>query len=228
MPSPISARRARSWTATTRPAPTVSAPSGSAVPPATCTRRCSRRLGGAPHAPPARRGVQGARRRRRGGTAGRDHAVHGVDAAQPVAALRGRRRHPGSASDGRGGAGADATARRERPVVVGGHGGRSASVLAGRSQRAVDVLVRTAGRDPLEAIPGAWRAIGFEALATAYLDLDRGDEAARVADAAEAHAAALGLPMAAAWAQRAAAAVALHAGQPAAAAERAIASVAAA
>jgi len=111
---------------------------------------------------------------------------------------------------------------------VGGHGGRSASVLAGRSQRAVDVLVRTAGRDPLEAIPGAWRAIGFEALATAYLDLDRGDEAARVADAAEAHAAALGLPMAAAWAQRAAAAVALHAGQPAAAAERAIASVAAA
>jgi DNA-binding NarL/FixJ family response regulator/tetratricopeptide (TPR) repeat protein len=100
-----------------------------------------------------------------------------------------------------------------------------ASVMAGHSQRAVDVL---GGDEALRPIPGVWRAMGLEALATAYADLDRGDEAARAAAAAEAHAAALGLPMASAWAQRAAAAVALHAGEHGIAAERALASAAAA
>jgi ATP/maltotriose-dependent transcriptional regulator MalT len=100
-----------------------------------------------------------------------------------------------------------------------------ASVMAGRSQR-VDVL--GGGEEALRPIPGAWRAMGLEALTTAYADLGRGDEAARAAAAAEAHSAALGLPMATAWAQRAAATVALHAGKPATAAERALASAAAA
>ena len=103
-----------------------------------------------------------------------------------------------------------------------------ASVMAGGSQRAVDVLEGAGDDEPLRRIPGAWRAMGLDSLATAHADLDHGDEAARVAAAAEAHAAALGLPMATAWAQRAAAAVALHAGEPAAAAKRALASAAAA
>jgi DNA-binding CsgD family transcriptional regulator len=103
-----------------------------------------------------------------------------------------------------------------------------ASVLAGRSRRAVEVLAPASGRDVLGAIPGVWRALGLEALAVACLDLDRSDDAARVAAEAEAHARALGLPMAAAWAQRAAAAVALAAGDAAAATERAAAAVAAA
>ena len=101
-----------------------------------------------------------------------------------------------------------------------------ASVMAGRSQRAVDVL--GGGEQALLPIPGAWRAMGLEALTTAYADLGRVDEAARAAATAEAHAAALGLPMATAWAQRAAATVALHAGEPGTAAERALASATAA
>ena len=103
-----------------------------------------------------------------------------------------------------------------------------ASVMAGRSQRAVDVLEGSGDDDPLRRIPGAWRAMGLESLAAAHADLDHGDQAAQAAAAAEAHAAALGLPMATAWAQRAAAAVALHAGKPAAAATHALASAAAA
>jgi DNA-binding NarL/FixJ family response regulator len=101
-----------------------------------------------------------------------------------------------------------------------------ASVMAGRSQRAVDVL----GGDEaaLLLIPGAWRTMGLEALATAYADLGRDREAARVAAVAGEHAAALGLPMATAWAERAAATVALHAGDARAAAARALVSAAAA
>src|SRR6185437_13049445 len=62
-----------------------------------------------------------------------------------------------------------------------------ASVMAGRSQRAVDALERAGSEQALRSIPGAWRAMGLEALATAYADLGRGDEAARVVAAAEAH-----------------------------------------
>ena len=43
-----------------------------------------------------------------------------------------------------------------------------AAVAAGRSQRVVDVL---AASDRLDAVPGAWRLISFEALVLAYLDL---------------------------------------------------------
>ena len=97
-----------------------------------------------------------------------------------------------------------------------------AAVLSGDARRAVAVL----DRDALEAIPGVWRTIGHEALTLAYLDLGRPDDAAAEVNEAQAHASALGLPLANAWAQRAAAAVALHAGEPAAAAELALASVA--
>ena len=49
-----------------------------------------------------------------------------------------------------------------------------AAVLGGDGRRAVDVLDRTA----LRSIPGVWRMIGYEALALAYLDLGRRDDAA--------------------------------------------------
>ena len=99
-----------------------------------------------------------------------------------------------------------------------------AAVMGGRSQRAVDVL----SEEALQSIPGAWQAMGLDALASAYADLGRRDEAERTAAAAEAYATALGLPLAIAWAQHAAAMVALHAGEHGTAAERALASAAAA
>ena len=74
----------------------------------------------APDARPPRRRGQGPRRRRRSGAAGRDHAEPGVDAAQPLVAVGGLRRPLRSARAGRGGAGADRPARRERPHDVGG------------------------------------------------------------------------------------------------------------
>ena len=99
-----------------------------------------------------------------------------------------------------------------------------AAVMGGRSQRAVDVL----SEEALQSIPGAWQVMGLDALASAYADLGRRDEAERTAAAAEANATALGLPVAIAWAQHAVAMVALHAGEHGTAAERALASSAAA
>jgi len=60
----------------------------------------------------------------------------------------------------------------------------------------------------------------FDVLTSAYIDLGRPDEAAQAAALAEERATALGLPMAAAWADSAAATVALDAGDVAAGAER--------
>jgi DNA-binding NarL/FixJ family response regulator len=80
----------------------------------------------------------------------------------------------------------------------------------------------------LPLIPGGWRAMGHELIAHCSLELGRRDDAARAASLAEATAVDVGLPMATAWSDRAAAAVALDAGEPALAAERAVASAAAA
>src|SRR5262249_46636225 len=68
----------------------------------------------------------------------------------------------------------------------------------------------------------------LELLTRCWLALDRSGEAGRAADLAEGMAAAVQLPLAAAWAGRAAAAVALDAGDAALAAERALAWVEAA
>ena len=103
-----------------------------------------------------------------------------------------------------------------------------ASAMAGHSARAVEILTPGDGRDPLRTVPGVWRGLGFEALATAYAKLGRGEDAARTVAEAETHAAELGLPMAVAWAARAAAVVALHAGDPQGAAEHALVSAEAA
>jgi DNA-binding NarL/FixJ family response regulator/tetratricopeptide (TPR) repeat protein len=107
--------------------------------------------------------------------------------------------------------------------------GLAAALLpSGNPARAVEVLVGSAGGGELPLIPGGWRAMAHELLAHCYLELGRRDDAAIAAALAEATAAAVGLPMAIAWAERAVAAVALDAGEPAAAAERALASAAAA
>ena len=96
-----------------------------------------------------------------------------------------------------------------------------AALLADRPERALAVLVPAEGRDVLLAIPGAWRTLGYDVLVDAYLTLDRGDEAATTARTALAHAGTLGLPTATTWAARAAARVALHAGDAAEATQRA-------
>jgi DNA-binding CsgD family transcriptional regulator len=105
----------------------------------------------------------------------------------------------------------------------------AAAVLEnGDPQRAVDVLVRASGGDELPLIPGVWRPRSLELLTRCWVALGRHVEAARAAARAEAMAAALRLRMADSMAARAMAAVALDAGDPASAAERALASAGAA
>src|SRR6266540_111741 len=98
----------------------------------------------------------------------------------------------------------------------------------GQPAQAVELLVGSAGGEELTRIPGGWGAHCLELLTRCWLALDRRTEAEQAAALAEATAAAVQLPLAAAWAGRAAAAVALRAGDSARAAERALASAAAA
>jgi DNA-binding NarL/FixJ family response regulator len=90
--------------------------------------------------------------------------------------------------------------------------------------RAVELLLGRAGGEEVTLIPGGWRASCLELLTRCWLALDRPAEAERAAALAEVTAAAVRLPLAAAWADRAAAAVALHAGDCVRATERALAS----
>ncbi len=98
----------------------------------------------------------------------------------------------------------------------------------GEPGRAVELLLGSAGGEELVLIPGSWRASCLELLTRGWLALDRHAEARRSAAAARAWAAAVQLPLATAWAERAAAAVALYDGDPARAAEHALASATAA
>ncbi len=98
----------------------------------------------------------------------------------------------------------------------------------GQPAQAVELLVGSAGGEELTRIPGGWGAHCLELLTRCWLALGKRDEAERAAARAEARAAVVQLPLAAAWAGRAAAAVALRAGNSARAAERALASAAAA
>jgi DNA-binding NarL/FixJ family response regulator len=102
---------------------------------------------------------------------------------------------------------------------------RLAGVLleSGQQDRAVELLLGRAGGEELTLIPGGWRAYCLELLARCWLALDRHSEAERAAALAEATAAAVRLPLATAWADRAVAVVALHSGDPARAMERALA-----
>ncbi len=96
----------------------------------------------------------------------------------------------------------------------------------GEPQRAVDLLVGSAGGEELVLIAGGPRAHYLESLTHCWLALDRPADARRAAVAAEAWASSLQLPMAIAWANRAAAAVDLYTGNASRAAERALAAVA--
>jgi DNA-binding NarL/FixJ family response regulator len=94
----------------------------------------------------------------------------------------------------------------------------------GEPEQAVELLLDSAGGEELTLIPGGWRAYCLELLARCWLGLNRRSDAERAAACARVTAAAVGLPLAASWADRAAAAVALHAGDTARATERALAS----
>jgi ATP/maltotriose-dependent transcriptional regulator MalT len=103
---------------------------------------------------------------------------------------------------------------------------RLAGVLleTGQPVRAVEVLLGRAGGEELTLIPGGWRAYCLELLTRCWLAMDRHSEAERAADLAEVTAAAARLPLATAWADRAAAAIALHSGNATGAVERALGS----
>ena len=103
---------------------------------------------------------------------------------------------------------------------------RLAAVLleTGQPERAVELLLERAGGEELTLIPGGWRAYCLELLTRCWLALDRRSEAEHAARLAEVTATAVRLPLATAWADRAAAVVALHSGDAARAIERALAS----
>ena len=101
----------------------------------------------------------------------------------------------------------------------------SALLEAGQADRSVDLL--PAGGEELRVIGGGWRARFLEMLTRALLATGREVDAARTAAATQACADAVRLPTAAGMASRAAAAVALDAGEPTTAVEHALAAVAA-
>jgi ATP/maltotriose-dependent transcriptional regulator MalT len=97
-----------------------------------------------------------------------------------------------------------------------------------RGEEAVEVLLGSAGGPELTLIPSGWRGYCFDLLAQCNLAAGNLAAARRAAVDAEACAATVNLPMAHAWAARAAAAVELSGGDPASAAEHALASASAA
>jgi DNA-binding NarL/FixJ family response regulator len=98
----------------------------------------------------------------------------------------------------------------------------------GQAVQAVELLLGSAGGEELRLIPAAWRAGCLELLTRCWLALERPGPAERAAALAQTTAAAVQLPLAGAWAGRAAAAVALHAGDVARAAALALTSAGAA
>ena len=104
----------------------------------------------------------------------------------------------------------------------------SALAESGEPARAIEALVDSPEGENLASLPGGWRTKRLELLTRSYLKVDRAGDAARTAAEAEAFADGLGLRLSTAMAHRATAAVALDAGDPEAAADRALASAAAA
>jgi ATP/maltotriose-dependent transcriptional regulator MalT len=120
--------------------------------------------------------------------------------------------------------------RLDEGFVAAWAGVRLAAILleTGKPERAVELLLGSAGGEELTLIPGGWRSYCLELLTRCWLALDRQCEAQRAAAYAAARAEAVQLPLPRAWSDRAAAAVALHARDHARAAELALASAAAA
>ena len=90
----------------------------------------------------------------------------------------------------------------------------------GHADRSAELLVAKAGGDELRLIGGGWRARYLELLTRCFLAAGRREEAERAAEAAQACAETVGLPMAAAMADLAGAALALDAGDASRAGER--------
>jgi DNA-binding NarL/FixJ family response regulator len=103
---------------------------------------------------------------------------------------------------------------------------RLAAVLFETAQpaRAVELLLGRAGGEELTLVPAGWRPYCLELLTRSWVSLDRPADAERAASRAGVSAAEIGLPLAVALADRAAATVALHAGDFFRAAENALAS----
>ena len=100
----------------------------------------------------------------------------------------------------------------------------AALLESGDASRAVDVLVRPSGGAELPSVPRGWRANWLELLTRCQLAAGRLDDARRCAELAQASAAACGLRLSGALADRATAAVALSSADAASAAELALAS----
>ena len=107
---------------------------------------------------------------------------------------------------------------------------RLAAVLleTGHPAEAVEALLTRAGGEELSLIPAGWRAYGLELLTRCWLAMHRSGQAEHAGHLAAVTAAAVRLPLADAWADRAAAAIALDSGNGGAAADRALASAQAA
>ena len=104
----------------------------------------------------------------------------------------------------------------------------AALLETGQPEPAAELLIDSAGGEELTLIAGSPRARYLEVLTRCRLALGQPDDARRSAATATAWATIVRLPMAAAWAERAVAAVDLDDGEVARAAERALASAAAA
>jgi DNA-binding NarL/FixJ family response regulator len=104
----------------------------------------------------------------------------------------------------------------------------AALLETGQPERAAELLLESAGGEELVLIGGSPRARYLEVLTGCWLALGRHAEARRAATTARAWASAVRLPMASAWADRAAAAVEMQTGDAARAAGQALASAAAA
>ena len=96
-----------------------------------------------------------------------------------------------------------------------------AHLARGEPARCAQLLVENVGGEELRMIGGGWRAHYLAFLTQAWLEIEKRAPAERAASAALACAQEVGLPKAAAMAQRASALIDLHAGNPLAAAERA-------
>jgi ATP/maltotriose-dependent transcriptional regulator MalT len=120
----------------------------------------------------------------------------------------------------------DLSARFDKGLVSASasHSLASALLEHGNAAEAVEALVGAAGGVDFPLIPNAWRTHFLELLTRCWLELGRIDEARQAAAAAAMCAEAFGLRLAAALADRAAAAVALASREPGIAAERALAS----
>jgi DNA-binding NarL/FixJ family response regulator len=103
-----------------------------------------------------------------------------------------------------------------------------AQMLIGKPDRAVALLERASGGAEMPLVADSWRAYFLELLTRCRLALGERDAAERAAALAIDSADAVGLPLARAWADRAAAATALHAGDDLTAAELAMRSAGAA